>query len=608
MLPNTSIICLDLFVTRNCHVNPFGSMTLDRMLAACALFFVTGAEIVADQPGKWTLSENQSQKIDSIFAKLSQGDRPGCSVAVQRGDKIVYEKGFGLAQLEYGIPINTDTIFHVASVSKQFTVFAVALLAADGKLDLDDEIRDHVPEVPDFGQLITLRHLIHHTSGLRDQWDLFVLSGGRMDDVIRKSDIIELVANQVDLNFSPGQEHLYCNTGYTLLAMVVERVSGMSLNEFCQRRIFGPLAMAHTHFHDNHQHIVAGRAYSYRKMGKDKYQKSVLSYANAGATSLFTTGADLMRWQQNFADRSVGNDDLFATMLTPGKLNDGTELDYAGGLVHGTYKGLKLISHGGADAGFRSFLGRFPQQNLSIAILGNYANCNPRNFAMKIADVILMDQFPNLDKESAEASGADQPPETGGETDSELATQAELECTGWYFDPTEASLYVVTAKDKQLYLQFGYVKPILLTRLGPFRFQSTIKKYPLTIKFRNDKDAATDAATLSIPGRKAAVMEEVGPKGEVQDYAETLPGRYFSDELESFYKIVLDGDRFLLRRRRHEDANLRMRFRDGFNAGNNIIRLTRDTNNHITGFLLSTGRVRDLRFHRVDADDSILKR
>ena len=234
-------------------------------------------------------------KIDSIFSNYNDINKPGASVAVVSNGEIIFKKGYGSANLEYDIPVTPSTVFHIASVSKQFTVYAILLLEQEGKLSFDDDIRKHIPEVPDFGTTITLRHLAAHTSGMRDQWSLLNLAGWRWDDVITKDHIMKLVTKQKELNFQPGEEYTYCNTGFTLLAEVVARVSGKSFAEFTEEYMFKPLNMTKTLFYDDHEKVVKDRAYSYYATD-GSYKKSVLSYANVGATSLFTTVEDLALW------------------------------------------------------------------------------------------------------------------------------------------------------------------------------------------------------------------------------------------------------------------------------------------------------------------------
>src|SRR5690349_8472502 len=230
-------------------------------MAIGVAFYGGTMETLAPMPS-W-LTQDTIQAIDALFAAEDTSTTPGCALGVVRDGGIVYARGYGLANLEYAIPITPRTIFHVASISKQFTAFAAILLAQEGALSLDDDIRRYLPELPDFGATITPRQLAHHTSGLRDQWELLHLAGWRWDDVMTTEDILDLARRQRELNFAPGSEYAYCNTGYTLLGQIVARVSGMPFRAFCEQRIFQPLGMRSTHFHDDHTEIVPGRAYSY---------------------------------------------------------------------------------------------------------------------------------------------------------------------------------------------------------------------------------------------------------------------------------------------------------------------------------------------------------
>ena len=332
------------------------------------------------------------QDIDKLFAAWNQKGTPGAVLAVVRDGKVIHRGAYGMADIERAMANRAATNFHVASVSKQFTAFAVHLLAKEGKLSLDDDVRKHLPELHDFGQVITIRHLIHHTSGLRDQWSLLALAGWRLQDVITEDDVMGLVRRQRQLNFVPGKEHVYSNTGYTLLGMIVKRVSGKSLPAFTKERMFDPLGMKRTHFQDNYQTLVNGRANSYDKAGSG-YQYVALSYSNVGATSLFTTVDDLVRWDQNFYDGKVGGKDMLAEWQTRGRLLNGRELDYAGGLQISTYRGADVVGHGGGDAGFRSYFLRFPKQRTSIVLLSNAGDLDPGKLAHKVADVVLGNQL-----------------------------------------------------------------------------------------------------------------------------------------------------------------------------------------------------------------------
>ncbi len=315
---------------------------------------------------------------------------PGATVAVQKDGKIIFSKGYGYADLESERKNTPATIFHIASVSKQFTAFAMAMLADQGKLKLDDDIRKYLPELHDFGKTITINHLVHHTSGLRDQWNLLMMAGWRLDDVITEDQILRVISKQRELNFKPGDEYLYCNTGFTLMAIIVKRVTGERFADWTKQNIFDPLEMNSTLFYDDHERVVKNRAYSYYKDGDfDEYKKSVLSYANAGATSLFTTVEDLSKWAENFETMKVGNAKVMSMMAQRFVLNKGDTIRYALGQAYQKYKGLTTWGHGGGDAGYRTYLLRFPEQHLSISVFSNLGQFDPGSLSYLLADIVL---------------------------------------------------------------------------------------------------------------------------------------------------------------------------------------------------------------------------
>ncbi|MDO8833939.1 MAG: serine hydrolase domain-containing protein, partial [Vicinamibacterales bacterium] len=281
-------------------------------LAGLVLMSLLDGAAASAQPA-W--SPELATKVDKVFEGMDKPTSPGCAFGLVRDGRLVYARGYGMANLDHDIVITPSTVFHVASISKQFTASAIHLLAREGKLSLDDEARKYVPELPDFGSPVTIRHLIHHTSGLRDQWELLIMSGWRYSlDLITDDDVLQVLARQKDLNFRPGAEHLYCNTGYTLLAAIVTRVSGQSFRAFTTARLFKPLGMARTFFRDDHAEIIKGQAYGYVP-GRDTFRLSVTNFDTAGATSLHTTVEDMALWDRNFADGRVGGPDFAATLL-----------------------------------------------------------------------------------------------------------------------------------------------------------------------------------------------------------------------------------------------------------------------------------------------------
>jgi CubicO group peptidase (beta-lactamase class C family) len=331
----------------------------------------------------------ETTRVDALFAEWDQLGSPGAAVAVLKDGEIVLERGYGSAQLEHGVPVTPATIFHVASVTKQFTTFAVAILEEQRLLSLDDDVRRYLPELPDFGHTITLRHLVHHTSGLRDQWELLAMAGWRLDDVITRDQILALATRQRELNFPPGTEHLYSNLGYTLLAEVVARVGGGPFPEWMEANVFLPLGMTSTHIHDDHQRVVPGRAYSYHGTREQGWRNAVLSYANAGATSLFTTAGDLARWLRNYETAELGGPRVIRRMRERGVLTNGDTIPYAFAIIQGEHRGRTAWHHTGSDAGFRSVVLHIPEEGLGVVVLANLASVDARQLATAVADIFL---------------------------------------------------------------------------------------------------------------------------------------------------------------------------------------------------------------------------
>jgi CubicO group peptidase (beta-lactamase class C family) len=546
---------------------------------------VSLSSCISPEKGK----EDYQAEVDSIIAGLVPGEGPGCAVAIVRDGKIFYTTVRGFANLEYGIPVTRETPFHVASVSKQFTTFAILLLEQDGKLSLDDDIRKHLPTIPEFDQTITIRHLATHTSGIRDQWELLATAGWRLDDVITQSQIIRTLEHQQDLNFKPGSEFLYCNSGFTLLAEIVATVSGQSFPEFCKERIFEPLEMTNTHFHDDHQMIVKNRAYSYSLSGDSIYKKSVLSYANAGATSLFTTAEDLGKWLINLETGNLGGQELLDKMHQRGILNNGDTIDYSLGLSHGTYRGLSLIGHSGGDAGFRSYAGRFPDQRLGIVVLQNVAHANPSALTREIATVFLKEQMdPEEEQESTGIPGEEDFITVDPETLKQYQGFYELQYDLWvkFFIP-----------DDRLWIEQGWNgKKNLLSALSETRFyieeeeayavfgENDEKEVTLTIEFTEDK----------LTGKR--ISEGVEGFGDLEEYE----GSYYSDELGTVYDLTLQNDTLVATHRRHEDIKLIQTREDTFRGSAWWFRKLefQREGEEITGFLLSGSRVRQLRFRK----------
>jgi CubicO group peptidase (beta-lactamase class C family) len=336
--------------------------------------------------------QSTSKKVDALFAHYNKANSPGCALAVIDKGQIVYQRGYGMADIAKGEKITPQSAFYIASVSKQFTAACMLLLAERGAIALDDDVRRYFPELPDYGAKIAIRHCIHHTSGLRDNLDLWYAAGRSFVQPFDNVQCLELMLKQRGVNFAPGEKHLYCNTGYKLLAELVPRVCGLSLRQFAEREIFAPLGMKHTLFDDNNEKIKR-RVISYRE-SDGRYVPQEKAFTIVGSGGIVTTVGDLFLWDQNFYDGTVGGAGFVAQMYERGQLNDGMLLDYASGLSHGGLKGLKTIGHGGAMLGFRTHLLRFSSEYFSVVVLGNYSGFDAYKSACQVADIYLKERYP----------------------------------------------------------------------------------------------------------------------------------------------------------------------------------------------------------------------
>ena len=413
-----------------------------------------------------TTHKRLEAKVDQLFAEWNKPNSPGAALAVVKDGEIVYKHGYGAANLEYDIPITTATLFDIASVSKQFAAFAIATLSYEEKLSLDDDIRMYLPDVPDFGTTITIRHLLHHTSGLRDWVQSLVIAGDLMDDVISFKHILKMVRHQKVLNFEPGAAFLYSNTGYNLLAEIVETVTGDSFREWTDTHIFKPLGMTNSHFHDDHEMILKNRAYSYQAVENGGFKHAVNNTTALGSSSLYSTVEDLAKWILNFDDTRIGEQRVIEQMHQRGALNNREQIDYAFGLNIGEYRGLKTVGHSGSWRGFRSHLMRFPAQKFGVVILCNLDTFNPLSLAERVADLYLVDVLGPV--EASEPEKSVKPDES---IKSELLAPEQLaEFEGDYYTEELDTTYCIRIRGDGLVAQHRRHDDIVLTYVdGHFR-------------------------------------------------------------------------------------------------------------------------------------------
>ena len=552
------------------------------------LFVATGLAI----PQEAATDKNPTsptERVDKIFAKWDSTVYPGCALSIMKDGQIIYKRGYGMADLDHDIPINPGTVFHVASVSKQFTAAAIILLAQEHKISLDDDVRKYITELPDFGSPITIRHLIYHTSGLRDQWALLGLAGWRYSlDLITDEDVLTLISRQKELNFKPGEQHVYCNTGYTLLAQIVKRVSGQSLREFTDKRIFTPLDMKSTHFRDDHAEIVKHIAYGYVEgQGGNGYRLSVTNFDTVGATSLLTTVEDLAQWDENFYHPRVGGPELVAEQLQRGKLNNGKELDYAFGLEHGKYRGLHTVDHGGADAGYRADLLRFPEQHFSVACLCNKGEINPGDLTRKVADIYLAEQFKEPAPSQHESS----------QTAATVSPERLGKYVGLYWKKDDNHAVRIIRKNDKLILAASEDDQLELKPISENRFQLVL--YPVTFTFTEAAAGAPQRMAVLAPGaEKPDLFDLVLEFKPTHDQLTAYAGTYVSEEIDPIYRVSVENSSLFLKRLKSKPERLQPTLEDHFNGLNGDIQFQRDPAGKITGFVLNAGRIRNFHFRK----------
>ena len=412
-------------------------LSFDLLLSSLETIFT--ASMSANQPTQHSLEA----KADRLFADWDRLDSPGAALAIVMDGSVVHKRGYGSANLEHDIPITPTTVFDIASVSKQFAGMTIAMLLDEGKISLDDDIHKCLPEVPDFGKTIKIRHLVHHISGIRDWVQSLVIAGWRMDDVITFEHIMKMVRHQKELNHDPGEEYIYSNTNYNLLAEIVTRVSGQTFREYTDANIFRPLGMVNTHFHDDHEMIVKNRACSYHQ--GDEFKISVNNLMALGSSSLHSTVEDLARWIINFDEPQVGGAAVIKQMYQQGILNNGETISYAFGLNIGEYRGLRTISHSGSWAGFRSHLIHFPEKRFGAVILSNLGSIDTVGLARQVADIYLADQL------APEEPKAASPQDDRGEQEQPALTELELrEFAGRYYCDELGTTYTIVIQNKQL--------------------------------------------------------------------------------------------------------------------------------------------------------------
>ncbi len=531
---------------------------------------------------RWPLRDSIAEQIDQVFDFVRVGD-PGCALGVVQNGRLAFAKGYGLANLDWRIPISPSTVFDIGSVSKQFTAAAIALLDIDGVLSIDDEVREWIPELPDYGPTITIRHLLNHTSGLRDYLTLMSLAGIDFDNVFDEFDAVELIVRQRGLNFEPGSEYLYSNSGYLLLANIVRRATDKPLRQFLEERVFDPLGMSHTMIWDNNTEVVQERATGYGG-GPGKWSMDhAWNFQMGGDGQVISSVEDLAKWDANFYDPVVGGHALLDRLHTRGVLNNGDTIDYALGLSLDEYRGLRRVQHGGSWAGFRAILTRFPEQHTSIIVECNRGDVNVGSYVNYVADAVLAEQFTEAaaDEEGGTALFEDREP-------IELAGDQLARWEGVYvsdFQPHEVVVFVV--RDATMFVD-------LRGRTFPMRaFSETefaVQGFDVMVEFAEDGEVVTANAIGNVYVR-------ANPPDIPVDRLRAYTGSYWSPEIAATYEVTVEDGELMLRRAGREPDRLVLLGLDEFYGAGLGIRFARE-GRRVTRFAIDAGRVRGIVFEK----------
>ena len=534
--------------------------------------------------------DDKAVRVDSVFRAFNRTDTPGCALGVYQDGAIRYARGYGLASLEHSVPISPRTVLDVGSISKQFTAMAMLLLAKDGKLSLEDPIRKIFPEMPAYADRITWRRALSQTSGLRDLWSMWGQTGRSFaGDTV---DALNVITHSAEPNYEPGERYLYTNTGWILAAQAVYRLTGKTLAQFAEERIFGPLAMRDTRFLVDRAAIIPNLAESYSPDDKSyRVQRNNYDGAIMGAGGIHTTVEDFGRWLNNYDAATVGGPDIIATMTTPTRLTDGSPavsapgLAYAIGLTAGTLRGLRVVAHGGAWGGFRGHFLRFPDQHMAVATFCNLTTAGPDSLAQKVAAIYLGDRM-EPDTVAAWAAALAAAPRAA-------VPAAELRRLAGVWHNVERGEVRRTRMAADTLVSDGTPRTAYLP-LGGDRFRTD---GATEVRFEGDGPAPARMVvrTAAGPVTFARADSVALDPAALAEYA----GDYRSDEVEVTHTWKVEKGQLAVYAGYRRLGILEPSYRDGFTRAGSVIDVVRNRKGRITGFLVEAGRVRHLRFTRV---------
>ena len=539
--------------------------------------------------GNAQISKKQINQIDSLFIDWNKPNHPGGSIGVMKNDKIVFSRSYGLASLEYLAPNSTETIFNIASVSKQFTAMGIVLLHIQGKLSIDDDIRKYLPELPDFGEKITIRQMLHHTSGLRSLHAMLGLAGWRADDSRTNEDLYRFMNMQRDLNFKPGSEFMYCNTGYMLMVKIIEKVTAEKFPTWMKKNIFEPLGMNHTYVEDKYNRVVTNNATSYNKSIDGNYLRAVEYWGYVGSGNIHSTTNDLLKWLSNFYAPQTNWEEAFKLMKTLDKLNDGSDNNYAFGLFIDKHLGNDLIQHSGAIGGFRTYAGTYPDKKLSIVVLTNFSASSSGSKANQIHEILLT----KLDADNSE------PVKKNDSLKQIYLSNDELKkYESSYLNDKDSYARKIYLRNDTLRYSRSFANESPIVPIGNDEFQMLTTDADLKIKFTINGKLKSMIVTVN--NGEPSIFQGFESRTLTTKDLLSYTGEFYSQELETTYNMYLENDTLFCHHARHGEFKMKVLKNDVLESEwpMTITKYKRNKKGEVTGIYVSNGRVRNLWFEK----------
>ena len=552
---------------------------------SCLLLVVLLSEPLAQAQ----LSNSQFQKIDSIIAKWDTPDSPGGVVGIMIKGELKFIKSFGLASLDFEIPNNDNTIFNIGSVSKQFTAMGIVRLCEEGKLSVDDDIRHYIPDLPDFGHVITIRHLLHHTSGLRDIHSLLAIAGWREEDPRSNEDLLRIMKDQQDLNFNPGDEYMYSNTGYILLAMIIETVTGENFINWMKKAIFIPLGLSNTYIENKPTRVIRGNSTSYNAVKEIGFVRAVEYWNYYGSGNVHTTANDLLLWLDCFINPPQDWKTSFEILQTVDTLNNGKKNIYAYGLEIADYNGERRIQHGGSVGGFRSYACVFPNKQICIAMLTNFSSSQPEQKVNLISELVIPELLRN--NKPQEKQKVEYP--------SVHNEDLEKYTADYWCDASNVARKIYIKNDTLWFFRSeGKESPLLY--LGNDEFIMFNTESRLKIKFIiDDHNSKTMLVGAGDPYNYYKLYKPVSVNTK---YLSEFTGQFFSPELKTIYTFTLKKDTLIGYHPKYGDFKITVLKQDLFQSQKPLgtINFIRDNRKNIIGIRVAFERVKNFWLEKLN--------